>query len=57
MSCGCKGKKVMEPAQQPARITYVENGESKSKSPPAPSPVAPAQEVENIVEKLNEISA
>ena len=57
MSCGCKGKKVMEPAQQPARITYVENGESKSKSPPAPSPVAPAQEVENIINKLDEISA
>ena len=54
MACGCKGKKEVSPAQQPARITYVENG--KSKSPPAPSPVAPAQEVENIVNKLDEIS-
>lgn len=52
--CGCKGKKTIEPAQQPARITYVEN--DKSKLPPVPSPVAPAQEVEDIVNKLNEIS-
>jgi len=59
VGCGCKGKKTMvSPAQQPARITYVENGESKSMPvpAPAPSPVAPAQEVENIVNKLNEIT-
>jgi hypothetical protein len=56
MGCGCKGKKSIEPAQQPARITYVENGEVKSKPSPVPSPVVPAQEVENIVNKLDEIS-
>ena len=54
MGCGCKGKKTIEPVQQPARITYVENGETKSN--PTPSPVVPAQEVENIVNKLDEIS-
>lgn len=55
MPCGCKKKTIVSPAQQPARITYVENGEIKSK--PAPSPVAPAQEVEDIVNKLNEITS
>jgi hypothetical protein len=55
--CGCKGKKtIVSPAQQPARITYVENGEIKSKPAPLPSTVVPAQEVENIVNKLNEIT-
>lgn len=55
MGCGCKDKKVVAPAQQPARIKYVENSEKKS--PPVPSPVVPAQEVENIINKLDEISA
>lgn len=54
MACGCKDKKVVSPAQQPARIKYVENGEKNSS--PVPSPVAPAQEVENIINKLDEIS-
>ena len=53
--CGCKGKKTIEPAQQPARITYVEEG--KAKSNPAPSPAIPADEAEKIVNKLNEIFA
>jgi len=56
MACGCKGKKTIVPVQQPARITYVENGEAKSKPSPLPSTVVPAQEVENIVNKLNEIT-
>ena len=51
--CGCKKKTIVSPAQQPARVIIVENGEVKSI--PAPSPIVPPQDVNKIVEKLNEI--
>jgi hypothetical protein len=54
--CGCKGKKVEQPSQEPAKIIYVENGEVKARTP-APSPLVPADDVQNIVNKLNEISS
>jgi hypothetical protein len=55
MSCGCKGKKVIVPAQQPRKVIIVENGEIKTRDP-APSPAPPMQDVNNIVNKLKEIT-
>ena len=51
MGCGCK-KKHEAPAQQPAQIKLTE-----SPPPRPPEPVHPVeqQEVNNIVEKLNDI--
>jgi hypothetical protein len=49
--CGCK-KKVPMTVQPPNRIIVVENGEVKNPPPPPPSP---AQDVNNIVNKLNDI--
>ncbi len=54
--CGCKGKKVISPAQQPAKITIIENGEEKTiPLTPSPSSVPTTQDVNNIVNKLNDI--
>jgi hypothetical protein len=53
MPCGCK-KHTITPAQQPAKIIIVENGQVKAKDP-APSPIVPPQDVNKIVDKLNEI--
>jgi len=63
MGCGCKKKKI-QPAGQPRKIVVVE-GEVKSvpeptrppevlKAPPSPQPNA---NVDNIINKLNEILA
>ena len=61
MGCGCKKKKPIQPEQQPARITYVEDGQLKSKPMP-PEPVQPPPpppqvlDPSEIVNRLNRIS-
>jgi hypothetical protein len=53
MGCGCKQKKPV-PTVLPATIVFVENGELKTRPKP-PEPVPPAQQVDNLVDKLNSI--
>jgi hypothetical protein len=60
MSCGCKKKVTVPPAQQPARIIMVEHGEAKGTPPPIPPPPIPPplpgpSDIDGIVSKLNEI--
>lgn len=51
MSCGCKKKVQIAPAQQPAKIVLTENGDHKPPEPIQP----PKQNATEIVKKLNEI--
>lgn len=53
MACGCKKKTPMT-VQPPNRIIVVENGEVKN-PPLPPSPAPTTQDVNNIVNKLNDI--